>query len=74
VVSEKKIFLEIDQSGTIIDCGGHVYSRIGTKCEIFIEDFHIGFLSSFGSFGRAVSEEKILKIKKHRIACSGHVC
>jgi hypothetical protein len=34
------------------------------------------FLSSFGSFGQAVSEEKFLKIgqSETRIACGGHVC
>jgi hypothetical protein len=31
-------FLEIDQSGTRIACGGHVCQRIGTKLAIFIED------------------------------------
>jgi hypothetical protein len=31
-------FLEIDQSGTRIGCGGQVYKQIGTKCAIFIED------------------------------------
>jgi hypothetical protein len=38
VVSEKKIFLEINQSETRIACGGHVCSQIGTKLAIFIED------------------------------------
>jgi hypothetical protein len=33
-------------------------------------------LSSFGSFGQAVSEKKIFKIRQseRRIACGGHVC
>jgi hypothetical protein len=30
-VSEKKIFLEINQSETRIACGSHVCQRIGTK-------------------------------------------
>ena len=38
LVSEEKIFLAIDQSETRIGCGGHICSRIGTKCAIFIED------------------------------------
>jgi hypothetical protein len=42
-------------------CGGHVCKRIGTKLAIFIEDFYRYFLPSFGSFGQAVSEEKIFK-------------
>jgi hypothetical protein len=33
VVSEKKIFLEIDQSETTIACGGHVCLRIGTATQ-----------------------------------------
>jgi hypothetical protein len=38
--------------------------------------FHRCFLPSFSSFGKAVSEEKILKISQSetRIACGGHVC
>jgi hypothetical protein len=38
-VSEKKIFLEINQSETRIAFGGHVCYRIGTKLTIFIKDF-----------------------------------
>jgi hypothetical protein len=38
-VSEKKIFLEINQSETRIAFGGHVCQRIGTKLAIFIKDF-----------------------------------
>ena len=37
-VSEKKIFLEINQSETRIACGGHVCKWIGTKLALFIED------------------------------------
>jgi hypothetical protein len=37
-VSEKKIYLEINQSETRIACGGHVCEWIGTKSAIFIED------------------------------------
>jgi hypothetical protein len=38
--------------------------------------FHRCFLPIFGSFGQAVSEEKIFKIgqSETRIACGGHVC
>jgi hypothetical protein len=32
-------FKKINQSETIIACGGYVCKRIGTKCAIFIEDF-----------------------------------
>jgi hypothetical protein len=39
VVPEEKILKKIDQSETIIACGGYVCKRIGTKCAIFIEDF-----------------------------------
>jgi hypothetical protein len=38
-VSEKKIFLEINQSETRIASGGHVCQRIGTKLTIFIKNF-----------------------------------
>ena len=37
-VSEKKHFLEINQSEMRTACGGHVWWRIGTKLAIFIED------------------------------------
>jgi hypothetical protein len=37
-VSEKKFFLEIDQSETRMACGGHVCKQIGTKLAFFIED------------------------------------
>ena len=56
-----EFFLEINQSETRNTCGGHVCEWIGTKWAIFIEDFHICFLPSFGSFGKAVSEEKIFR-------------
>jgi hypothetical protein len=39
VVSEEKIFLEINQSKKSIACGGHVCYRIGMKGAILIEDF-----------------------------------
>ena len=54
-------FLEINQSETRMACGGHVCKRIGTKWAIFIEYLHRCILPSFGSFGQAVSEEKIFK-------------
>jgi hypothetical protein len=31
-------FLENNQPGKRIGCGGQVYKQIGTKCAIFIED------------------------------------
>jgi hypothetical protein len=40
--------------------GGHVCKHIGMKLAIFIENLPWCFLPSFGSFGHAVSEEKIL--------------
>ena len=76
-VSEKNIFLEINQSEIRIACGGHVCWRIGTKLAIFIEDLPRCFLPSFDSFGPAVSEEKIfLEINQSetRIACGSPVC
>ena len=39
--------------------------------------FHRCFLPSYGSFGKAVSEEKIFLVSNQsetRIACGGHVC
>ena len=38
LLTEEKIFLEINQSETRIACGGHVCKPIGTKWAIFIED------------------------------------
>jgi len=35
---QREIFKNIDQSETIMSCGGHVCSRIRTKCAICIED------------------------------------
>jgi hypothetical protein len=35
---QRRRFLEIDQSETRIECGGHVYERIGMKCAICIKD------------------------------------
>jgi hypothetical protein len=35
---QRRRFFLIDQSETIIACGGHVCYRIGTKCAFFIED------------------------------------
>jgi hypothetical protein len=40
-------FLEIDQSGTRIACGGNVCQRIGTKLAIFIEDLPWMFPTKF---------------------------
>ena len=56
-VSEKNIFLEINQSEIRIACGGHVCWRIGTKLAIFIEDLPRCFLPRFDSFGQVFSEE-----------------
>ena len=52
-------FLEIDQLEKRTVYGGHVCERIGTKLAILIEDLPWCFLPSFGSFGQAISEEKI---------------
>jgi hypothetical protein len=35
---QRRGFLEIDQSETRIDCGGHVCQWIGTKLAFFTED------------------------------------
>ena len=35
---QRKRILEIDQSETRMACGGHVYTWIGTKLALFIED------------------------------------
>jgi hypothetical protein len=40
-ISEENLFL-IDQSKTMIACGGHVCYRIRTKCETFIENWKNG--------------------------------
>jgi hypothetical protein len=54
---QRRRFLEIDQPETRIGYGGHACQRIGTTWTILI--IHRGFLPSFTSFGKAVSEENI---------------
>jgi hypothetical protein len=56
---QRRRYLKIGQSETIIVCGGHVCSWIGTKCVFLERNFHRCFLPSFSSFGWGVSEEKI---------------
>jgi hypothetical protein len=65
-------FLEIDQSETIIACGGHVLLTDRDEMSNLyrrpsIDDSY----QIFGTFRNQVSEEKILK--ETRIACGGHV-
>ena len=56
---QRRRFLEIDQSETRIVCSSHICKWIGTKWAIFERTSHRCILPSFGSFGKAISEEKI---------------
>ena len=58
---QSRRFLEIDQSETRITCGGHVCYGSGQNEQSLQRTFHRCFLPSFGSFGKAVSEEKIFR-------------
>jgi hypothetical protein len=70
-------FLVINQSETIIVCGGNVCKRIRTKWAFFIEDLprmlptKFRFIWPSGCRG-----EDFLEINQSetRIACGGHVC
>jgi hypothetical protein len=55
---------------------GNIYGRYSIKFVNFVRTFHRCFLSCFGSFGKAVSEEKFLEIDQSetRTACGCHVC
>ena len=54
-------FLEINQSETRMACGGHFFNGSRRNEPSLQRTFHKCFLLSFGSFGQAVSEEKIFK-------------
>ena len=54
-------FLEIDQSETRIACGGRLLTNWDDMRNFFQRTFHRYFLPSFGSFGHAVSEDKIFQ-------------
>jgi hypothetical protein len=53
-----------------------VVNGSGRNEQFLQRTFHRCFQPSFGSFGKAVSEEKIFLIglSERRIACCGHVC
>ena len=52
-------FLEINQSETRIICGAMFANGSGRNEQSLQKTFQKYFLPSFGSFGQAVSEEKI---------------
>ena len=54
-------FLEINQSETRMVCGSHVVNGSGRNEQSLQRIFHRCFLPSFGSFSKAVSEEKIFR-------------
>jgi hypothetical protein len=55
-------FIEINQSETRIACCSHVcLTNRDEMSNLYKSTFHRCFLPSFGSFGQAVSEEKIKK-------------
>ena len=69
-------FLDINQSETIIACGGHVCKGIRTKWAIFIEDlgmFPIKFRFIWPSSYRGEDSLEINQ-SETRIACGDHVC
>ena len=73
----KRDFLEIDQSDTRIDCGGHVCKRIGTKWGIFIKVFPRMLPTKCWSIWLSgFRGDDFLEINQSetRIACAGHVC
>ena len=59
-VSEEKIFRNRPIRNKNCLCG-HVYQRIGKNDQNLQRAFHRCFLPSFGSFGQAISEEKIFQ-------------
>jgi hypothetical protein len=74
--SEKKIFKKSTnqkQELPVVAMFGNGSGRNGQSLKRI---FHRCFLPGFGSFGKAVSAEKILEIgqSETRIACGGHVC
>jgi hypothetical protein len=76
-VSEKKIFLEINQSETRIAFGDHVCQQIGTKLAIFIKDFPRMLPTKFRFiWPSGFRGDDFLEINQSetRIACGGHVC
>ena len=76
-VSEKKIFLEINQSETRIAFGGHVCQRIGTKLAIFIKDFPRMLPTKFRFiWPSGFRGDNFLEINQSGtgIASGGHVC
>ena len=76
-VSEKKIFLEINQSETRIACGGHVFKQIGNKLALFIEDLPRMLPTKFRFIwpsGYRGEDSLEINQSETRIACGGHVC
>jgi hypothetical protein len=76
-VSEKKIFLEINQSETRIASSGHVSQRIGTKLAIFIKGFPRMLPTKFWFiWPSGFRGDNFLEINqsKTRIAYGRHVC
>ena len=75
-VSEEKIFKKSANQKQELPVVAMFVNRSGQNEQSLQRTFHRCFLPSFGSFGQAVSEEKILKIgqSETRIACGSHVC
>jgi hypothetical protein len=70
-------FLEINQSETIIACGGHVCEQIGTKWAIFIEELpRMLPTKCWFIWPSSYRGEYFLEINQSetRIAYGGHVC
>ena len=58
---QRRKILKFSQSETMVTCGGHVVNGLGRNEKSLQRTFHRCFLPSLGSFGLAISEEKILK-------------
>jgi hypothetical protein len=70
-------FLEINQSETRIDCGGHVCYQIGTKLATLIEDLPRMLPTKFRFIWPIdFRGDNFLEINQSetRMACGGHVC
>ena len=79
-VLEKKIFQKSTNQKQELPVAAMFVNRSGRNEQCVQRTFHRCFLSSFGSFGKVVSEEKIFYFifridqSETRIACGGHVC
>jgi hypothetical protein len=75
--SQRRRYLEIDQSETRMACGSHVYKRIGIKRAIFIDGLPRMLPAKFRIIWQSgFREEEFVEINQSetRIAFGNHVC